>query len=162
MKAREYRRRRPQKLYRQQELRFCEVCGEALPVGRHGPRKYCSDVCRWVAKQMREKGLTREHLRSLDLDRCEACGDDLPDLVLVGSGSRMTYRSGFVFDHCHDTGRFRGVLCSNCNCGIGLAKNDVARLRGWIAYLERAGGDEGDCVARSGGEHSAVEEGCEG
>lgn len=38
-------------------------------------------------------------------------------------------------DHCHDTGKVRGLLCGNCNTFIGLAEHDPHRLRQAIAYL---------------------------
>lgn len=42
-------------------------------------------------------------------------------------------------DHCHLTGRIRGLLCSNCNAGIGLLGDDLAGLRKAVLYLERFG-----------------------
>jgi hypothetical protein len=46
-------------------------------------------------------------------------------------------KNGFVFDHCHQHGHFRGWLCHNCNVILGLAKDNTDRLRKLIAYLDR-------------------------
>jgi len=39
-------------------------------------------------------------------------------------------------DHCHDTGTIRGILCNNCNAGIGMLGDDVAMLEKAISYLQ--------------------------
>ena len=39
-------------------------------------------------------------------------------------------------DHCHTTGIVRGLLCSNCNCAIGLFEEDVSILESAIEYIK--------------------------
>ena len=42
-------------------------------------------------------------------------------------------------DHCHETRKVRGLLCSKCNIGIGFLDDSVQILRNAITYLEMAG-----------------------
>ena len=51
---------------------------------------------------------------------CEICGSD----YVVS------------WDHCHDSGNFRGWLCMHCNTALGLVKDDPIILERMIAYLK--------------------------
>jgi hypothetical protein len=59
--------------------------------------------------------------------RCAICDD-------VASGK---YR--LAIDHDHDTGAIRGLLCGSCNGGMGLFKDNIARLLKAVEYLRKAG-----------------------
>lgn len=39
-------------------------------------------------------------------------------------------------DHCHDSGKVRGLLCNRCNQGIGLLKHSKTILENAIKYLD--------------------------
>lgn len=39
-------------------------------------------------------------------------------------------------DHNHLTNKIRGILCGNCNMGIGLLKDDINVIRNAVKYLE--------------------------
>jgi hypothetical protein len=41
-------------------------------------------------------------------------------------------------DHCHATGKIRGILCHFCNCMLGYAKDNAATLANAIEYLRGA------------------------
>jgi len=61
--------------------------------------------------------------------RCATCGTHQSKL-----GRRLH------IDHCHKTGIVRGLLCHNCNVGIGNLKDDITIMKNIIKYLERVGG----------------------
>lgn len=48
-------------------------------------------------------------------------------------GNQFTRR--LAVDHCHETGNIRGLLCSSCNGGLGLFKDDIKLLKNTIKYL---------------------------
>jgi len=58
--------------------------------------------------------------------RCAICGSDSP-----GRG-----HAHFSVDHCHKSGRVRGLLCGNCNVGIGLLGDCAERVTAAVRYLE--------------------------
>ena len=57
--------------------------------------------------------------------RCEICRSDL------------LIKNVMVVDHCHKTGRVRGLLCRKCNSGIGLLRDDLALVKSAVEYLSR-------------------------
>lgn len=43
-----------------------------------------------------------------------------------------------AIDHCHSTGKVRGLLCQNCNRGLGLLKDNIEVLENAIKYLKES------------------------
>lgn len=39
-------------------------------------------------------------------------------------------------DHCHSTGRVRGLLCSNCNTALGKLKESPDRIAALLRYAQ--------------------------
>ena len=99
---------------------------------------YCSAECS-------SKGFTRKYLRKaykityeeyIDMynqyqQRCHIC---------LGPGFKLCkdQKLPLAVDPCHKTGLVRGMLCHNCNRGLGLFQDNPDYLRTAVEYLERA------------------------
>lgn len=55
----------------------------------------------------------------------------------VGCGTSLHKATPHV-DHCHTTGRVRGVLCRGCNHALGNVLDNPETLRRLAEYLERS------------------------
>lgn len=80
----------------------------------------------------RKYGLTAEQWDALFVAQGSACAN--PSCRVVDPGSR----SGWHTDHCHSTGKVRGILCHGCNVAVGHAKDQPTVLRGLADYLEQS------------------------
>lgn len=49
---------------------------------------------------------------------------------------RTEDKGNFAVDHCHKSGKVRGLLCRKCNLGIGQLKDDIEILNNAITYLQ--------------------------
>jgi hypothetical protein len=81
------------------------------------------------SKLHRKYGLTtadRDVLIASQNCQCVICGCDLKTLP-----ERRIH-----IDHCHATGKVRGVLCGHCNHLLGQAKDSPEVLRKAAAYIE--------------------------
>jgi hypothetical protein len=79
------------------------------------------------AKLKSAYGITLEQRDDLLIKQgsvCAICETDTP------SGK------GWHVDHRHDTKAVRGILCSQCNVMLGMARDNTATLAKAIAYLE--------------------------
>ena len=80
----------------------------------------------------RQYGLTFEEfdamLSSQD-NACAICGTREP------SKNRGRTRR-FHVDHCHKTGKVRGLLCKSCNIALGEIGDNIHTLKSMIQYLE--------------------------
>jgi hypothetical protein len=113
---------------------LCLKCGEVKPWSEWHRNATASDglstrckACRAAEGRAnhlkRSYGLTeaeRDAMVAAQRGLCAICLDALPVHV----------------DHCHKTGRVRGVLCFNCNSAIGKLRDDPDAARRAATYLE--------------------------
>jgi hypothetical protein len=136
-------------------MKPCTKCGQDKPFieyykdskiknGHYGECKACikKRSTQWKLnnpEQVRESqlknlyGITAQEYNTLIEDqsgRCAICSKDF-------QSSKHTH-----LDHCHLTGKIRGILCSNCNRGIGLLKDSVQILENAVQYLNQHSTEE--------------------
>src|SRR5690349_13951430 len=148
--ARAGRTRRPQKrlvVTAPDGFRFCPSCETVLPLESFvrnkttttGYGSYCRPCQNAKATESRERlhgGARHYHLRR----RYDIGADDVVRLLAAQGGCcavclrPLTVKQCHV-DHDHATGNVRGILCFNCNGGLGQFRDDVRLLRRAARYL---------------------------
>ncbi len=125
----------------QHEWRTCPVCDEKFqPKQVRGVgRTYCSRACREKWHYRRRKfGTSQKYYADYDAlfkkqgGKCAICGE--PETI---KDSRNGKRKKLAIDHCHGTGKLRGLLCTRCNTGLGCFVDDPTRLAAAITYLSK-------------------------
>ena len=81
------------------------------------------DVARWYKKQ---KAV------------CQICFK----VVRKAPPRSATKQNQAVIDHDHKTGKIRGLLCHQCNLGLGNFKDKIDVLRQAIMYICKANGND--------------------
>jgi len=108
--------------------RKCAACSSI-----RGKKRYASHPSRDARRHKNNKykkryGIDLETAEIMLLSqggRCAICGTEDP-----GRGT------GFSVDHCHKTKFVRGMLCHNCNVGLGHFRDNVSFLNNAINYLD--------------------------
>lgn len=120
--------------YRRRTCKGCDATRSATTRALN-PAKYARAA---RARTFRRKyGLTIEAFDALLVEqryRCRICLD------------RLLIDTTHV-DHDHKTNVVRGLLCTNCNLGLGLFRDDPIRLRMALAYLWATQPEQEDLAA---------------
>ena len=88
---------------------------------------YCKK-CQAQLQRTHRYGITVKQIRELkksQLNCCAICKEKLKKI--------------FNIDHCHVTGKVRGILCTRCNTGLGKFKDSTILLTEAFVYLSKYG-----------------------
>jgi hypothetical protein len=90
----------------------------------------------WANKLQYRYGITVEDYNFLLQQQnysCAICKTKDPS-------SKRKSSNKFHVDHCHSTGKVRGLLCNSCNAAIGYLNDDENNLIAALRYLRRSQG----------------------
>ncbi len=129
----------------------CRICEEVKPLAdfHQDARRIdgLTDECRPCRKRMaraqhmlRTYGITQEQYDALHTAQegvCAICGSEGRAMVADNdSRGRAPRHMPLLFvDHDHTTNTVRGLLCYDCNMGLGLFRDNPTVLRTAILYL---------------------------
>lgn len=126
----------------QSTSKVCRICGTEKPLDEFylrnaetgNRRTECKD-CLIELHRYRDYGVCNvkyHEILAQQRGQCAICRSTL-------NSSRYTK---LAVDHCHRTGKVRGLLCTNCNTAIGLMKDSPVRLVAASEYLKRHGSED--------------------
>jgi hypothetical protein len=108
----------------------------AKRIAEEGPAKWIANLDENRAKgraqyaKHREKRLMANLAKKLAEQERQA-GRPKPTTCDICEGTKR-----ICFDHCHNSGLFRGWICHRCNALLGLSNDDATLLRKLANYLE--------------------------
>ena len=82
-----------------------------------------------INEASRKYGIPKSEVdKLLSKTKCQICYSD----ISFGHKNQFQWPN---IDHCHSTGKVRGVLCGYCNNMLGKARDDIETLESAISYL---------------------------
>ncbi|MFC7810306.1 MULTISPECIES: endonuclease VII domain-containing protein [Streptomyces] len=114
--------------------KLCRTCGEIKPHSEWTRNRSASDglatLCKLCkAVQGRAGHLKRQYgITEMERDALVASQGGACCICLAAPAAHV--------DHCHETGRVRGVLCFSCNAALGQFKDRPDAIRRAAAYVE--------------------------
>jgi hypothetical protein len=102
----------------------CKDCDHARVRTYHKNNKDKVTKRQLVSHRRRQYGINEEEYNNMIISQNNIC-------AICHKPSHKTLH----IDHDHITGMVRGLLCSNCNTGIGFLKEDISILTRAIKYL---------------------------
>lgn len=89
----------------------------------------------WLVQRYGINADEYEKILQLQNNQCACCGSDNPQVRK--KPKNKSNEPSFFVDHCHKTGKIRGLLCHKCNNGLGCLGDNLEGLQKAVDYLKR-------------------------
>ena len=129
--------------FKEKGLKECTRCGMIKPVDEHGKSAKCKRCETFIRDQQKKIQAEKDpefklrlklkpynytpeeyvKLEELANNKCQLCGKEFKD------------DKDKHLDHCHKSKKVRGLLCTECNLGLGLFEDSIVNLKRAMEYL---------------------------
>lgn len=119
--------------------RYCKICSReyAKKWAQDNPGRKEASMKRWRSENReRSKDHSLKTRFGLEPGQYQLMHDSQDGKCAICGGAEASGRR-LAVDHDHRTGAIRGLLCTNCNQGLGKFQDIPDLLRLAAAYLER-------------------------
>lgn len=118
---------------------LCPACGNTKPQPGRVHCGACAERARERTGRTRHKENPTRRAERRRRSEYGLSGEDYARMVTEQGGNCAICGAAgnLVIDHCHATGRVRGLLCNNCNAGLGMFGDAATRVREAAEYLTR-------------------------
>lgn len=123
--------------------KICPRCKVAeIPGGNRVPA-YCRQCINEYNRERPINQQRKSEVRRQELHRRYGLTPEMYDAINAAQNGlcricSRSQKSGrrLDVDHSHQTGKFRGLLCSNCNTALGLLQEDPAIIQALLKYIQ--------------------------
>jgi nitrate/TMAO reductase-like tetraheme cytochrome c subunit len=137
-------------------MKTCKFCEQEKSVDnfyefydKWSEKKYVSSRCRPCHQNYRRESPTTPKNRKaeklqlrygLTYEQWEKIREEVNNACMICGITEEEAGRKLDVDHCHSTGKVRGILCTHCNNMLGHAHDNIAVLESAAVYLKNYGG----------------------
>ena len=133
-------------------MKTCSRCEVDQPLSNYHidrrsskPRSYCKSCQNEMNREWRRKNAekvkeaNKRYALTYKLKNKYGLTEEEYEKALSASKGKCQIcckKRKLFIDHCHTTGKFRGLLCSQCNSALGMMEDSPDRLKAAQEYLQ--------------------------
>lgn len=127
-------------------MKHCNKCGVTKPLsefhkkagrkdGHASTCKQCVNDRQRAYDPAKNKDCKLRKTYGITLEEYNAMLESQGGVCAICGGTEPAEGRMMAVDHCHATGKVRGILCSCCNRALGLFRDNTDYLKSAINYL---------------------------
>jgi len=129
--------------YAKDGFKICSSCSQNFETYKFAKVEYSKDKfnpncgnCQYIKMCACKYKISKDEIKNLISNHklnCQICNQKI--LLPNDRVNKKDKKETLCIDHCHITGKVRGLLCQSCNSLLGMSKDDINILHSAIKYL---------------------------